>query len=294
MYKHRYILAAILIITTIATAFTQTQDDLAYRIRGNRSEGILVDDYPATRCHGEDFLIGARAVFSEPTGGLTDKVKVKFYIPSSNEIISDVITHPMTPNLRVVERLWMDHDKYIDDGKGDYGKIPERPRCYILDNPSLAADWKAGYNYFEWPYSEVMGHLGLGTSDVEVLLRLGKPFANIITIAPVIVYRSQPPQQVNSYIFDFNVPSSWPPRFGFYTHYGHVYRLLPPNKKFKGAYEQVAPILTEERNGLRVTWDARQAKEGWYQLWIKISSNYSTWSDDKAVYFYHKPFVSPE
>lgn len=145
------------------------QEDIEYRDRGNRHEGVKRKPVSA----GDIELVSALADYSEQSVGFPDQFRMNFYLPEQSKVFVTV------REIDCVNYYWMDQLK------------PQMP-------------WrKGGKNEFAWPTKDVVRKLvGLSLDKLGAVARLYREEpAREEHIAPVILYHSTLPTTVNRYIF---------------------------------------------------------------------------------------------
>ncbi|RKZ53358.1 MAG: hypothetical protein DRR16_02755 [Candidatus Parabeggiatoa sp. nov. 3] len=149
---------------------SNNSNDLAYKDRGNRCEGIhpqLVGAYDIE-------LISAIANYREVANSLPDFFKLQFCLPN----------RPRNVHVKVRE-LEYEHFYWMTD--------PE-------------SSWTKGCgNFFQWSTATVIKKLtGLTMSNLGVLVRLGGKRPSVKEkIAPVIFYHGKLPNNISGYLFTF-------------------------------------------------------------------------------------------
>jgi hypothetical protein len=144
--------------------------DLRYRQRGNRSEGVR----ERPRAGNDVELISARVDYTETTRDAPPEFKVRFYLQGSSEVF-----------LTVRE---LDYRTY-----------------YWMDTVRPLQPWRVGFqNVFQWPTRDVIQHLGIEMSQLGVVARIGQPEPSLVErVAPVLFYYSQIPTNIGGYLFTF-------------------------------------------------------------------------------------------
>ena len=147
--------------------------DLAYKKRANRSEGIK-----AKPVSGFDIeLLSAQVDYPEPTDKLHERFYARFFLE-----------RPAPVFLTVRE---LDYKYY-----------------YWLDNIEPRGNWRTGFdNVFDWPTNDVISQLpGLTINELGTVARLDSPQPRAIErVAPVIFYQSEYPAEVKGYRFAFKL-----------------------------------------------------------------------------------------
>jgi hypothetical protein len=157
--------------------FVATQEDIKYRDRGDRFEGIR-----QPQVAGYDIeLLSALINFQDSSDHMPPYLKVSFYLKSSSKPFL------VARELDVTYHYWMDN---------------------IHDH-----SWQTGFaNHFEWPSNEVIQKLKQIQSMYElgVVVRLNSEYPNKEeTVAPAIFFHDSLPTEINGYLFTFktNGPS---------------------------------------------------------------------------------------
>jgi hypothetical protein len=160
-------------IALLAAASSLAQDDLNYRKRANRFEGIR--EKPVSGFDIE--LLSAQADFSDTPTKLGERFQVRFFLKKPEDV-----------HLTVREI--------------DYRHF------YWLDKVAPPSPWRAGFdNIFDWATADVVQRLGdLRISDLGVVARLGRETPGAVEeIAPVVFYQSQYPTRIDGYVFRFRL-----------------------------------------------------------------------------------------
>ena len=147
--------------------------DLAYKKRANRSEGIK-----AKPVSGFDIeLLSAQVDYPEPTDKLHERFYARFFLE-----------RPAPVFLTVRE---LDYKHY-----------------YWLDNIEPRGNWRTGFdNVFDWPTKDVISQLpGLTIDELGAVARLDSPQPRAIErVAPVIFYQARYPTEIKGYRFAFKL-----------------------------------------------------------------------------------------
>ena len=149
------------------------QDDLNYRKRANRFEGIR--EKPVSGFDIE--LLSAQVDFSDTPARLGERFHVRFFLRKPRDV-----------HLTVREI--------------DYRHF------YWLDKVAPPSPWRAGFdNVFDWSTADVVQRLGdLRISDLGVVARLGRDTPGAVEeVAPAVFYQSQYPRTVDGYLFRFRL-----------------------------------------------------------------------------------------
>ena len=175
--KINILLSLVYLLAAHSRPLLSTQEELKYRDRGDRFEGIL-----QPQVAGYDIeLLSAIIDYQEPSDGIPPYLKVKFYLKQSYRPFL------VARELDVTYHYWMDNV---------HGHT-----------------WQTNSeNYFAWPTGEVVQKLEQIKSMYElgVVARLDKERpSKEETIAPIIFYHNSPPSTVDGYLFTFktNGPS---------------------------------------------------------------------------------------
>jgi hypothetical protein len=166
-------MVCLLTIVLLAMGVSVAQDDLNYRKRANRFEGIR--EKPVSGFDIE--LLSAQVDYNDNPDTLGERFNVRFFL-----------TRPQDVHL-VVREI-------------DYRHF------YWLDKVAPTAPWHAGFdNVFDWSTADVVKRLGdLRISDLGVVARLGREIPSAIEeVAPVVFYQSKYPSKVQGYLFRFRL-----------------------------------------------------------------------------------------
>jgi hypothetical protein len=164
---------ACLLGVALFAAASLAQDDLNYRKRTNRFEGIR--ERPVSGFDIE--LLSAQVDFSDTPAKLGERFHVRFFLRK-----------PLDVHLTVREI--------------DYRHF------YWLDKVAPPSPWRAGFdNVFAWATADVVQRLGdLRISDLGVVARLGRETPGAVEeVAPVVFYQSQYPSRIEGYVFRFRL-----------------------------------------------------------------------------------------
>lgn len=171
------IIVCVSILASESDLAANTQQDLSYRDRGNRFEGVKTP-----QVGGYDIeLLSALADYEGKPQGIPSSIKVRFFLKDSSKPFL------VARELNVQYHYWMDRV---------YGQ-----------------SWqKDSFNHFAWSTTEVIQKLkGIrDIYDLGILARLD--YQNPTkeeTVAPVILYQETVPSAINGYLFTFktNGPS---------------------------------------------------------------------------------------
>jgi hypothetical protein len=220
---------------------------LQYQKRGDRYEGIK----PKPGSGYDIELISALVDFRERIDSVPARFRLQFYLEKPQEV-----------HLVVRE---LDYREY-----------------YWLDRVQPSVPWRPGFeNIFEWPTADVIQQLNqLQMYDLGAVARLEKPMPGLVeSVAPLILYHSQPPATVAGYLFTFK--SNGDARLT-----SSVYR-----EGKTGALS--TEIFRRQRGGrpFTVHWNSSQAEKGSYRLVLK---GYLLDNNDplnQTVRFFHQPRV---
>ncbi len=178
MYKKTKMLIAIAVLLFVplfsvlaANCNNSGNDELSYKDRGNRCEGV----HPQNVSSYEIELISAMA-YREQAKKLPKffDLKIKFCLPKRR------------------------NDIYVKVRELEYEHF------YRMDKPNISLNKGCG-NFFEWSNKTVIEKLtGLKISDLGALVRLGNQSSSIEEeVAPVIFYHGSSPNKISEYSFIF-------------------------------------------------------------------------------------------
>lgn len=225
------------------------QANIEYQERANRYEGTK-----AKPVSGFDIeLLSAHIVYQDDTSTMGERYQIRFFL---NEV---------RPVHLLVRELDYRHFYWLDQVK------PESP-------------WQIGFsNIYSWPTTDVIRHLnGLSLYDLGVVARLddSEPRAEE-NVAPVLLYQSGYPVNVDGYAFVFRLREEAKVK-------GTIYRESGGDPIFE-------QDLGKQQGGRPFTfhWDlsGTPVLEGAYKLVLKgyvVSNNNPV---AQVVHFYHRPYV---
>lgn len=159
-------------------------------------------------------------------------------------------------------------------------EIDGRPN-YWLDRVMPKGGWRAGFgNEFAWPTAEVVKPLGIQLDGLGAVVQLdnNEPSMNM-RVAPGILYHTRAPGSASAYLFTFKIGRKADVTCSF------------------SKDEDNSPIVSTqgfEMAGQRprtVSWNASNAREGWYRLRISVVYSNNGQEVNKIVRFYHRPSV---
>ncbi len=224
-------------------------NDLKYKNRGDRYEGIR-----SLPVGGTDIeLISALVDYREKSAHLLGQLKVQFYLPHSTSVF-----------LTVRE---LDYRHY-----------------YWLDKVQPPKPWQSGFNNrFSWPTKDVLQQLDdIKISDLGVIARLQHSVGRKQEeVAPVILYHSILPKQVNGYVFTFRL--------------GNDARLICQIYEKNADSPIVEKFFPRVRAGrpFPFSWDSTNAADGIYKLVINGYFRGTMDEFSQIVHFYHRKSVEP-
>jgi hypothetical protein len=243
--------------TIIFLAFAGTrqpeQNDISYRVRGDRYEGIV----QPKRSGNSIELISAMADYHEANVTIPSSLAVRFYLKEPTKATVSV------RGIRVAQNYWM--------------------------NTIQPHNWERGFNNeYRWPTSEVIQKL----EEIKTMYNLGVVVclgANcdttddlVLTVAPAILYSSNLPNVIAGYQFTFKPVAHENLTF-------NVYQDVDGN----ATGETIASrIFSDVPPGLpfNVHFDSPK-HEGWYQLQVSGVKLYSEESVSKVIRYYHAPVI---
>jgi len=173
MSRLRSLAFAVVLAALGSAAASHAQDELQYRKRANRFEGIK----PKPVSGFDVELLAAQIDYRENASRLGERLRARFYLDRQRPV------HLVVRELDYRHYYWLDRVE------------PRQP-------------WRAGFdNVFEWPTGEVLKQLrGLQPHDLGVVARLDKPNPGADeAVAPVVLYQSRPPHSAASYLFYFRL-----------------------------------------------------------------------------------------
>jgi hypothetical protein len=169
----RAVVVALVVVVALAFLGQASAQELGYRKRDNRFEGIK-----AKPVSGFDIeLLSAMVDYQDQPDKVSGRFGVRFFLERSRSV------HLVVRELDYKHYYWLDQVQ------------PEVP-------------WEKGFrNKFEWPTREVVQQLkGLTMNDLGVVARLDKLTpAAVEQVAPVVFYQTQVPKTINGYVFAFRV-----------------------------------------------------------------------------------------
>jgi len=220
-------------------------DGLDYQNRGNRWEGIA--PHPVA---GSDIeLLSALVHHRETWQPLPPKCKMKFYL------------HNATSVALKVQELRPGHFYKMDR---------------VIPKPS----WQQGFNEFQWPTSAVIKSLHLNIAKLGAVARLQSATNRKAEhVAPVLLYHTSAPTNINGYRFAFKVGGSAKLSYAIYQSKSQEPLLERGlGKQFVGT-----PFV--------IFWDSNKAPAGAYKLVVKGYFLNDNRGIRQAVHFYHQPLI---
>lgn len=225
------------------------QANLEYQKRANRHEGTK-----AKPVSGFDIeLLSAHIAYQDDTSTMGERYQVRFFLNEARPV------HLLVRELDYRHFYWLDQVK------------PQSP-------------WRAGFsNVYDWPTADVIRHLnGLSLYDLGAVARLdySEPRAEEY-VAPVLLYQSHHPAEVNGYAFVFRLREEAKVK-------GAIYRESGGDSIFEqdlGRQQGGRPFMFQ--------WNLTDASvpEGPYKLVLKgyvVNNNNPV---AQVVHFYHRPQV---
>lgn len=152
-------------------------------------------------------------------------------------------------------------------------------RNYWLDRVRPILDWRAGTVYqFRWTTAEVIKPLNIQLYELGAVVQLDDDEPSMdMRVAPSILYHSSSPSIARDYQFTFKIGRRADVTCSF------------------SKDEANSPIISRqafEMSGQRprtVSWNASNAREGWYRLRINVVYSNNGQEVNKVVRFYHRP-----
>ena len=241
-------LAKIIAMITFSFMLNVYGNALDYQDRGNRWEGITT-----TAIIKSDIeLLSALVDYRENWQPLPANCKLQFYLDQTSEV--DLTVQELRPK----------HNYTMNQ------VIPWQP-------------WQKGINHYQWSTSEVIAPLQLKITQLGIVASLKQLSKNDMEyIAPVLLYHSTPPANVNGYLFAFKVKDCAILNYVIFQE------------------EDVDPIAAGKLGRQSVGepfvihWDSSLAKEGFYEL---IVDGYFLRNDKpihQSVQFYHKSSLNKD
>jgi hypothetical protein len=247
--------ATTILLLVFAGMCLPEQDDISYRSRGDRSEGIV----QPKRSGNSIELISAMADYHEANVTIPPSLAVRFYLKEPTKANVSV------RGIRVAQYYWMNEVH------------PHK-------------NWARGFdNEFRWPTSEVIQKLKeIKTMyDLGVVVCLGANCETtddlFVTVAPAILYSSSLPNVVAGYQFTFKPIAHENLTFKLYQDLdGTATGAIMDSKSFS----DVDPGIP-----FNVHFDSPKS-EGWYQLQVSGVKLYSEEPVSKVIRYYHAPVVA--
>ena len=230
----------------------RAMQSLHWKDRGNYYEGIKERKKEA---HLE--LISAAIFHKEELNNTSapslNNVKMKFFIPEDDTVFISVRTFSRHTN------YWMQ---------------PKQKR------------WERNWNFFSWSRKLVLNHLKPEPQlqDLGAVALIGGEYSD--TLAPIVLYQTQPPSQITAYRFIFR-----PPDTGDLLEFEWICHKLgenPPVGEWKSRPDRIpggTPLV--------FLWDCANMDEGWYQLIMKGRLEFRARDSkvNKTYRLYHQPNI---
>lgn len=234
--------SAVALLLAALPVLAQYDPGLQYQDRGNRYEGLKLK--PVSSYNIE--LLSALVAYREPIAAWPKALRLRFYLPDAGPVFITV-------------------------------RQP-RPKTlyYWLDKIEPSPPWHSqAFNEFTWPTEPVLRNLTSVTlDDLGAVVRLQKEDpSRSETIAPAVLYHSQPPSAANEYHFTFKTN-------------GTAYVTA---KIFRGDKEVYLRPQNQEKAGspFTLSWDTQSQPDGEYRVEL------SGYFDDNTplaqeVLFFHR------
>ena len=227
-------------------------NDLEYRFRGDRSEGIIQPKKSGNSIE----LMSALVDYQEESSTIPASLAVRFFLKEPTTASVSV------RGLAVAQSYWM-------------------------NNVHPKTNWKTGFgNEFRWPTSAVIQKLKdlKNMYDLGVLVCLGQSCETtddlIVTVSPAIFYYSSTPRSISAYRFTFKPISHESLTFTLYQ---------DVNGDAKGA-PITSQVFSDVDPGVPFNvFVGAPPHVGWYQLQVIGLKRFSKENVSKTVRFYHSP-----
>lgn len=219
---------------------------LDYQGRGHYYEGVKANPVAGEDVH----VVSVLADYREPMDEFPDRLHLRFYLPEETDVAITVRE--------------LDFDTY-----------------YWLDRVEPERDWELGFeNEFAWATKPVIQALEVDPHELGALVRLGytRP-RSVERVAPAILFHSQPPQQIDGYLFTLKVGSD-----------ARVTCSILRTDTDERVFRKVFPKVHGGRP-FYVRWDASSAAPGAYKLVLKGYLLDTSTRLNQDVRFYHYPQV---
>ena len=212
-----------------------------YQARDNRWEGVTAAQ-PIT---ADIALVSAIVEYQTTWQPLPAQSKIQFYLPKAAKI--DLTVQELRPK----------HN-------------------YKLDQ--VNAEWKAGWNVYQWPTKDVISSLELDIAHLGAIARLKQETGEeSLTVAPVVFYNESLPEKVKGYLFAFKVKDSATLKYSIYQ----GTNMLPLIEGDLGKQSAGEPFV--------VFWESGAAEAGDYELIVEGNFLDSALPLRQSVRFYHQP-----
>jgi len=224
---------------------------LPWQDRGDYYEGIKGRE---TEAHLE--LISAAIFHREKLNNeatpSSNNVKIKFYLPEDDTVFISVRTF----------------------SRYDYWMQPKQK------------EWKRSWNLFSWSRALVLNHLRPEPQlqDLGAVALIGGEYAD--TLAPIVLYQTQPPSQITEYRFIFR-----PPDTGDLLEFKWICYKLGENPPV-GEWNS-EPGRKPAGSPFDFFWNCVNKEEGWYQLNMRGRLEFPAKDRELEMTYrlYHQPSI---
>lgn len=239
-------LLTILLTIVIFLSGSISKESFEYKKRGNREEGIRAVGIGAPNLELLSFV-----AHKEKTKWDADIIlRIRFFLP---KVSSFYIT---AKELRV--------------------------RKFYIMKP-LQHKWPSGWHEFSpWPTKDVLKPLGISLDDLGIVGKLNRDRIGSGEIAPLIIYHSSMPSQVNKYTLHFL------PRDNLKRMEYRLYKVYPET-----LVAQQRIMMLSGGSPFSITLDLSNQNEGYYKLIMDGKFKNRVGGPQRTYYFFHKPDVKP-
>lgn len=251
MFKCKYLFLLVFLSIAIQTGYT-VENNLSYRSRGNRFEGI------------REF----------PVSSATIELR-SFKATDNRHLSADTI--PPTYRLRF----------FLENNATPYVVVRdlEDRYSYYLDQVTPLKPWRPGFNnLFEWSTKDVINNIhGLDLDHLGVIIRLESDHpSDREKVAPAVLYQSLSPTAITGYdiVFKTNVTAKL--KFTIRKNNGSTVET--------GLDPQIVQKWKPEIP-LHVTWNAANAGAGKYRLVVEGLNLKNDEPFGQEISFFHNPVV---